>query len=142
MAAAVADYTPAAPLPGAKIRRSEGDPLTLELRPTPDLLAASSKVARPDQLMVGFALEPADGLKASATDKLRRKGVDLLVANPLETMESPDIEATLIASEPLKSFEQQTPRLTKTQFAQWLLPILNDAWLAKRSRNSSKSTHA
>lgn len=142
MAAAVADYTPAAPSLHAKIRRSESEPLTVELKPTPDLLAACSKAARPDQLLVGFALEPADGLHEAATGKLRRKGVDLIVANPLETMEAEDIEATLIASEPLHQFEQESSKLSKVEFAAWLLPILHDAWLAKCARTSSTSTDA
>ncbi|MFI4893943.1 MAG: phosphopantothenoylcysteine decarboxylase [Phycisphaerales bacterium JB058] len=142
MAAAVADYTPAAPDLGGKIRRSESGTLSLELKPTPDLLAASSRHARADQLLVGFALEPAKGLHEAATAKLRRKGVDLIVANPLETMEAEDIEATLIASEALQPFEQSSGRLSKSEFARWLLPILHDAWLAKCARKSSTSNDA
>ncbi|MCA9273845.1 MAG: phosphopantothenoylcysteine decarboxylase [Phycisphaerales bacterium] len=142
MAAAVADYTPAHPELETKIRRSENTPLTIELTPTPDLLAACSKAARPDQLLVGFALEPAEGLREAAASKLRRKGVDLIVANPLETMEASEIEASLIASEPLHQFEQQSGRLSKAEFAAWLLPILHDAWRAKCARTPSTSTDA
>lgn len=137
MAAAVADYTPDQPDPGRKIRRSENEPLTLSLRPTPDLLAECAGLARADQLLVGFALEPADGLVASARAKLARKGADLFVANPLETMESPDIEATLITSPALADLATPNPiRQSKPEFAAWLLPILRSAWLTKLGARS------
>ncbi len=137
MAAAVADYTPAETNLAEKLRRSETEGLTLKLRPTPDLLASCGTQARHDQLLVGFALEPEASLKESARRKLTRKGIDLIIANPLETMEAPDIAATLIASEPLRPFEQQAPRQSKAEFAAWLLPILQAAWLAKRTQSSN-----
>jgi phosphopantothenoylcysteine decarboxylase/phosphopantothenate--cysteine ligase len=84
MAAAVADFTPTNRAE-RKIQRRDG--LTLELSPTPDLLAAAVAVAearaatapasRP--VLVGFAAET--GNLDRATEKLRSKGVDLLVAN-------------------------------------------------------------
>ena len=75
MAAAVADFTPAKATT-TKLERSAG--LTLELTPTPDLLAEiASNPNRP--LLVGFAAETGSLDRAAA--KLRRKGVDLLVAN-------------------------------------------------------------
>ena len=81
MAAAVADFTPAAPA-DRKISRSEG--LSLELTPTPDLLAevaaqAASGAGGPPPVLVGFAAETGSLDRAGA--KLASKGVDLLVAN-------------------------------------------------------------
>ena len=90
MAAAVADFTPAEPV-ATKIHR--GEALTLELRPTPDLLAEAARLVRgldangdptrepldPAPILVGFAAET--GSLARAADKLAKKGVDLLVAN-------------------------------------------------------------
>ena len=79
MAAAVADFRPAEAAP-AKLPRGAG--LTLELEPTPDLLAANVAIGRqlrPVPVIVGFAAET--GSLARAAEKLRRKGVDLLVAN-------------------------------------------------------------
>jgi phosphopantothenoylcysteine decarboxylase / phosphopantothenate---cysteine ligase len=86
MAAAVADFTPREPIP-TKVERSEG--LTLELRPTDDVLAAvGSQVASGEAatspgghrpVLVGFAAETGSLDRAPA--KLRRKGIDLLVAN-------------------------------------------------------------
>ena len=79
MAAAVADFRPRRPA-GAKLHR--GSSLTLDLEPTPDLLADAVGVARglsPVPILVGFAAET--GSLGRAVDKLQRKGVDLLVAN-------------------------------------------------------------
>jgi phosphopantothenoylcysteine decarboxylase / phosphopantothenate---cysteine ligase len=86
MAAAVADFTPASPK-DRKIARAGG--LTLELSPTPDLLAeiaamgAESGAGRATgsaaPILVGFAAET--GSLDRAADKLRAKGVDLMVAN-------------------------------------------------------------
>lgn len=141
MAAAVADYTPASPSPTTKLRRSENAPLSIELRPTPDLLADCAKQARSDQLLIGFALEPEAELHASARAKLTRKGIDLILANPLDTMESPAVRASLLASQALRRFETEFPPLPKAEFAHRLLPILRSAWLAKRAAHPA-STHA
>ncbi|NJK32453.1 MAG: phosphopantothenoylcysteine decarboxylase, partial [Deltaproteobacteria bacterium] len=83
MAAAVADFTPQSPSPppAAKWRRSDGH-ATLELVPTPDLLAACAALRQPGQILVGFALEPAAVLMESARRKLASKRVDAIVANP------------------------------------------------------------
>lgn len=120
MAAAVADYRPK-PNPamsGGKFRRT-GGPITLELESTPDLLAGVSATRRADQLFVGFALEPRADLLASAESKLRRKKIDLVVANPLETMDSPTVEALVLAAD--GSVEHTEGVLSKTDFAHWLL---------------------
>lgn len=120
MAAAVADYRPVrheGPTP-AKIRRGEGR-LTLELEATPDLLAECAASRRPGQVLIGFALEPADRLLSSALEKVARKGLDAIVANPLATMDSPRIEAMLITR---SGRRDSTPGLlNKSAFARWLL---------------------
>ena len=82
MAAAVADFTPTN-VSDRKIARSDG--LTLELSPTPDLLAEVATTARSGRdgavapILVGFAAETGGLERAPA--KLRAKGIDLLVAN-------------------------------------------------------------
>jgi phosphopantothenoylcysteine decarboxylase/phosphopantothenate--cysteine ligase len=78
MCAAVADYRPSAVAEG-KIAR-EG-PLTLELEPTPDILAGLSARRREGQTLVGFAAEHGDGSLARAREKLGRKGLDAIVCN-------------------------------------------------------------
>jgi phosphopantothenoylcysteine decarboxylase / phosphopantothenate---cysteine ligase len=82
MAAAVADFRPRS-LADRKLTRESG--LTLELEPTEDILAdIGARVAElpegaPRPYLVGFAAET--GSLERAAEKLRRKGVDLLVAN-------------------------------------------------------------
>jgi len=78
MAAAVADFRPKAPA-DHKWKKADGVP-ELVLEPTPDILAALGASKRPGQVLVGFAAETSD-LVAAATDKLRRKHLDLVVAN-------------------------------------------------------------
>jgi len=121
MAAAVADYRPASPLPDDKIRRTDQG-LSLALEPTPDLLAGLSIRKRSGQLLIGFALEPESRLEASARSKLARKGLDAIVANPLETMDSEEIEATVfLASGQMIDAGSRRP---KADFAAWLLGVI------------------
>lgn len=76
-AAAVADFRPAAAVPG-KIPASRGL-ASIELTPNPDILAALCGSRREGQRVVGFALESGDLARGSA--KLAAKGVDLAVCN-------------------------------------------------------------
>jgi phosphopantothenoylcysteine decarboxylase / phosphopantothenate---cysteine ligase len=129
MAAAVADYRPIPPeglsvddLDAVKLRR-EGERLVITCEPTPDLLAGCAKAARPEQLLVGFALEPRDELLASATRKLEKKDVDLVVANPLETMDAGAIEATLVGPGGVVATTEGA--IDKRAFASWLLERLS-----------------
>ncbi|MCA9284550.1 MAG: phosphopantothenoylcysteine decarboxylase [Phycisphaerales bacterium] len=124
MAAAVADHRPRHPELGGKLRR-EGGPLSLELEPTPDLLRGMAPTTRPGQVVVGFALEPADRLLRSAREKLLRKGLHAVVANPLETMDSDDIHAVLVSADGTVERPPSGPQPTsKTAFAAWLLDRL------------------
>lgn len=123
MAAAVADYRPARPpAPTSKHRRT-GEAWNLRLEPTPDLLAGLAPITRPDQLTIGFALEPAEELAESARKKLDAKRVDAIVANPLETMGSDAIRATLILSDG-RELTPPHAECTKREFAEWLLDQL------------------
>lgn len=119
-AAAVADFRLAGGPGGSHTKLKRGDSkLVLELEPTPDLLAKFSAARRPGQVIIGFALEPAERLMASAMEKLARKRVDAVVANPLATMDSPTIEAALVR--PGGAAEQTPGPIPKDQFATWLL---------------------
>lgn len=128
MAAAVADYRPirteaasGADPSEQKLRRSGGR-MTLELESTPDLLAECARRRAPGQVLVGFALEPAERLMTSAQQKLERKGLDAIVANPLATMDSPTIEATVLRRD---GSAARTPGLIpKDRFAEWLLDVI------------------
>ena len=76
MAAAVSDFTPAAPV-GGKIRR--GERVTLELEATEDILK-EVRGKNPDLFMVGFAATHGDPV-GDAREKLRSKNIDLVVGN-------------------------------------------------------------
>jgi len=78
LAAAVADFRAKAP-PDRKIKKDEGVP-ELVLEPTHDWSVDLGERKRPGQVIVGFAAETDDVL-ANARAKLRRKHLDLIVAN-------------------------------------------------------------
>jgi phosphopantothenoylcysteine decarboxylase/phosphopantothenate--cysteine ligase len=89
MAAAVADFTVAEPA-ARKIKKQPGAAGSggpdgggvpeLRLVPTHDFLVDLGRDKPAGQVLVGFAAETDDVL-ANATDKLRRKNLDLIVAN-------------------------------------------------------------
>jgi phosphopantothenoylcysteine decarboxylase/phosphopantothenate--cysteine ligase len=79
MAAAVADYRPAAPEP-QKRTKSEA-PWTVELKPTGDVLSALGAARRPGQVLVGFAADGAEPGLERARAKRLSKNADLFVFN-------------------------------------------------------------
>jgi len=143
MAAAVADYRPRAHETDEDgKRRRTGETITLELEPTPDLLRGCAQRRRDDQLLVGFALEPRDELLASARRKLERKGIDLIVANPLETMDADSIEARLIGSFCGRRVDEDTRGpISKRAFASWLLDRIGPM-LEETSPDQERTAHA
>lgn len=80
MTAAVADYRPAQTAT-EKIKRNE-ETLTLTLTANPDIAAHLGRLKRPDQALVGFALETSHGLE-HARHKLAAKNLDMIVLNTL-----------------------------------------------------------
>nr|WP_202446334.1 bifunctional phosphopantothenoylcysteine decarboxylase/phosphopantothenate--cysteine ligase CoaBC [Streptomyces sp. SID4941] len=102
MAAAVADFRPAAYATG-KIKKKDGqEPEPVALVRNPDILAeVAAERARPGQLVVGFAAETDDVL-ANGRAKLRRKGCDLLVVNEVgerKTFGSEENEAVVLGAD-------------------------------------------
>ena len=81
LSAAVADYTPET-VAEEKIKREKQGEMTLHLKPTHDIAAAIGAIKRPDQLLVGFALETHDATH-HAQEKLTRKRLDFIVLNSL-----------------------------------------------------------
>ena len=81
MAAAVADF---APVPSdGKIKKDGRGGLDLEMRPTPDVLAALGAARRPGQTLVGFAAEHGEGAVDYGRGKLARKNLDAVVVNDI-----------------------------------------------------------
>ena len=116
MAAAVADYMPAAAA-DQKLHKDR-DKLTLTLVRTPDILAELSarRAGGHRPLLVGFAAETAE-VVASARKKLSEKGVDLIVANDVSRkdagFEVDDNEVTLVSG----SGEEALPLQPKAAIA-------------------------
>jgi len=78
MAAAVADYRPSE-IAEQKIKKTETI-TAIDLEPTHDILVDLGTGKKPDQTLVGFAAE-TQNLEENATGKLKRKKLDLIVAN-------------------------------------------------------------
>jgi phosphopantothenoylcysteine decarboxylase / phosphopantothenate---cysteine ligase len=117
MAAAVADYTPDGGSAASKMEKADG-PLEMRLVRTVDILAELGRVrgdaARP--ILIGFAAESGDPV-ARGREKLRRKNIDLVVANditrPDSGFDSESNAATLIAHDAEEAF----PHGPKTELA-------------------------
>jgi len=80
MAAAVADYRPAT-VAAEKIKKKDGK-ITLQLVRNPDIAKTLGTSKRPNQQLVGFAMETENGLE-NARRKLVSKNLDFIVLNSL-----------------------------------------------------------
>ena len=119
MAAAVADYRPAAALAGK--RPKDRRAWTLELEPTTDVLATLGERPRDGRVLVGFAADHgATGLER-ARDKRARKKADLLVFNDVARadigFDSPDNEVTLLTA----GIERTVAKASKDEIAAAIL---------------------
>ena len=85
MAAAVADFQPVV-VSDNKLKKAESK-LSIDLKPTHDILSELSKNKKPGQLIVGFALETDNELN-NARLKLQNKKADLIVLNTLREPEA------------------------------------------------------
>lgn len=78
MAAAPADFRAASPA-SSKIKKKSA-PSSIELSPTPDILASTRSARAKNAVIVGFALETDDALRGGR-EKLEAKALDLVVVN-------------------------------------------------------------
>ncbi|MBZ5695202.1 MAG: bifunctional phosphopantothenoylcysteine decarboxylase/phosphopantothenate--cysteine ligase CoaBC [Acidobacteriia bacterium] len=118
MAAAVSDYRPAA-AQSQKLKRGD-DRLTLELEPTPDILAELGR-EKGSRILVGFAAE-TDRLAENARGKLARKGADMIVANDV-TQEGAgfDTDTNIVTLFLRDGREVPLPKLSKFDVANRIL---------------------
>jgi len=122
MAAAVADYAPAAAASG-KLAKADA-PLALTLARTTDILAelgsTRARLGSATPVLVGFAAETEDVL-AKAREKRKRKLVDLVVANdvsrPDRGFDAETNEVTLVGDEG----EEAVPLQSKDRIAAVIL---------------------
>lgn len=80
MAAAVSDFTPTS-THSQKVKKDEGDQ-SISLTKTQDILAWFGEHKKPNQVLIGFAME-TQNLEENATRKLHSKNLDWIIANSL-----------------------------------------------------------
>lgn len=131
MAAAVADFRPSASQ-RSKIAKAQHERLTVELEPTPDVVAALAAERRADQTVVGFAAEHGEGGAARARRKLEAKGLDAVVLNDVSQpgigFEAAENEVTVVTP----AGDRAVPRGTKEEVARAIL----DAVIELRARRA------
>jgi phosphopantothenoylcysteine decarboxylase/phosphopantothenate--cysteine ligase len=119
MAAAVADYRPAAPQP--EKRPKDDSSWSLELRPTDDVLRALGTQAANGRILVGFAAETGDEGLARARAKRTGKNADLVVYNDVTGtdmgFDSSENEVVLIS----ETGERRVERAPKSRIAAEIL---------------------
>jgi phosphopantothenoylcysteine decarboxylase/phosphopantothenate--cysteine ligase len=134
MAAAVADYRPAAPHAGKLKKDRTGPELRLDLTRTQDVLSALTARRRPGQLIVGFAAEHGEDALPYGREKLARKNLDAIVVNDIGGagvgFESTDNEVWVVSAEE----ERHVPKTSKSRVAAAIL----DAVLSRRSSSEIK----
>ena len=108
MAAAVADYRPAAPKTGK--RAKDGGTWTVELEPTTDVLRELGARRENGQVLVGFAADSGERGLERAREKLAAKQVDLVVFNDVSRddigFDSTDNEVVLVARDGERRLEK------------------------------------
>ena len=117
-AAAVADYRPDS-VAGQKIKKAS-DSLTLILTKNPDILAELGKL-KTTQYLVGFAAETQE-LMVHATEKLRKKNLDMLVANDV-TLSGAGFESdtNIIKILTKDGAVEELPQMSKSDLGQVIL---------------------
>jgi phosphopantothenoylcysteine decarboxylase/phosphopantothenate--cysteine ligase len=119
LAAAVADYRPAAALAGKRAKSDEG--WTVELEPTVDIARRLGDVKRPGQLLVTFGAELGpEGLERKRA-MLETKNADLVVYNDVSradiAFESAENEVVLVS----RLSERAVPKAPKPAIAAAIL---------------------
>ena len=118
MVAAVSDFTPASARKG-KIPREAGR-LEVELRPTEDILGEVGR-KKGKKLLVGFAVETQDEVRR-ATEKLRKKNLDLIVVNnPLVPGAGFDVETNVVTMIDRAGKVERLPLMSKRDVADRVL---------------------
>jgi phosphopantothenoylcysteine decarboxylase/phosphopantothenate--cysteine ligase len=112
MAAAVCDFRPKA-VALQKIKKTKlVDGLNLAMEPTPDILAELGR-RKKSHILIGFAAE-TENLESNALDKLRRKNLDLIIANDAGAFESDSNTITVIDA---KGNTERFRRMSKDKVA-------------------------
>ena len=84
-AAAVADFKPIET--SSEKKPKTGDPISINLQPTPDIAATLCANKRDNQIAIGFALQTHDG-EEKAKEKLVKKNLDGIILNTPATLDA------------------------------------------------------
>ena len=117
MNAACSDFTPRK-IEKDKIKKDKGD-IEVSLRKTKDILSLI-KSKKIQKLIVGFSLDTKDTIK-SAKKKMKEKGVDIMIANPVRTAGSETVEMTILKK---KGKPKRFPKLSKSDAAEKIIDII------------------
>ncbi|HEY3832312.1 MAG TPA: bifunctional phosphopantothenoylcysteine decarboxylase/phosphopantothenate--cysteine ligase CoaBC [Acidimicrobiia bacterium] len=126
MAAAVADFRPAAPHANkTKKQATPGwSPQPIELEATHDFLVDLGAAKPAGQVLVGFAAETED-LVANAADKLTRKRLDLIVANDVSCADAGfEVDTNRVVILSADGEHRDVPLQTKDAVAAVLLDLV------------------
>ena len=118
-AAAVCDYR-FEKTATSKIKKAEGEALTLTLTENPDVAKAVGAIKKKGQTLVGFAAE-TDNVKKNAVDKLKKKNLDMIVANDVTKPGAGFNVDTNIAALITKDGVEEEPLMTKRELADKIL---------------------
>ena len=117
-AAAVADYRPKY-VSDHKMKKNDGD-LVIELERTDDILASLGDNRRPGQFLCGFAME-TENLLENSRKKLKKKHLDMIVANSLRTEGAGFGGDTNVVTMITESEEISLGKMTKEETASHIL---------------------
>ena len=123
-AAAPADYRPEAVAP-QKIKKTDGEPLSLVMRETPDVARKVGELRRKDQYIVGFAAE-TEHLAEHAAGKLERKNLDMIVANDVTQAGAGFDVDTNIVTLITRDGAEAIPQMTKKDLARLILERIRE----------------
>jgi len=127
--AAVADYY--MPKPNPQKIKKKGITLTLELTPTPDILASVAKLPNPP-FCVGFAAE-SENLQEFAEQKRQRKNLPLLAANLIQdAFGSDDNELILFDDRGVHPLPMAPKLVLARQLLEHIAAMLHEPKLPKR----------
>ena len=118
-AAAVADYRPAQ-VADNKIKKKDGDELSIPLARTDDILAELGRRKRPGQFLCGFSMETENMLENSRK-KLAKKNLDLIAANNVKVSGAGFGVDTNVLTLIGPDGERELPLLSKDEAANALL---------------------
>lgn len=121
-AAAVADYRPAH-VSDEKIKKKDGDELSISVERTDDILAYLGSHKKTGQFLCGFSMETEHMLENSRK-KLEKKNLDMIVANNLKVAGAGFGTDTNIVTLITKAGERQLEKMSKEQVADKLLDAI------------------